>query len=389
MIQLANVELREIRLNLVEPFQTSTGLTETKRILLLELTTTDGLSTWSECVAESHPGYSPDTVDTCWFALSQWVIPAVLGRNVDSPAATHTLIANNIRGHKMARATVEMGMWALWALRDEVSLAALLVRESQHCRAESITPKNKVEAGVALGMQSDPNALAARVNTVASEGYRRIRIKISPERDVAFIRAAREAAGAALSLAADANGSYSLENSGHVSALEEIDTLGLAMLEQPLAHDDLVGHAALQRKLLTPICLDETIDGDSAAASMLALGSGRVINLKPGRVGGFNQAIAIHDRCARTGVPVWCGGMLESGIGRAYNVALASLPNFSQPGDLSPSSRYWERDIITSPWTMDAAGLVKVPLERPGIGVDVNVGYIDDLTVRRANFSAD
>jgi O-succinylbenzoate synthase len=169
-------------------------------------------------------------------------------------------------------------------------------------------------------------------------------------------------------------------------ALEALDSLGLAMIEQPLAHDDLIHHAELQRKLTTAICLDESIASEADAEEMLILRSARVVNLKPGRVGGFQQAIAIHDRCTSAGVPVWCGGMLESGIGRAYNVALASLPNFTEPGDLSPSARYWARDVVIPPWTMDASGFVRVPLDRPGLGVDVDVGLIDDLTVRRTVF---
>jgi o-succinylbenzoic acid (OSB) synthetase len=237
-------------------------------------------------------------------------------------------------------------------------------------------------------MQSTPEDLAARVLSARDEGYRRIKIKITPGRDVAYARAAREALGDDIALTVDANGSYSAQNEKHIKALEEIDTLGLSMIEQPLAHDDLVHHADLQRLLATPICLDESISGDPTTEEMLALGSARIVNLKPGRVGGFQQALAIHDRCADAGVPVWCGGMLESGIGRAYNVALASLPNFTLPGDLSPSARYWERDIITQPWTMDKAGRVKVPLQKSGIGVEADNSFIDELTVRCKTFSA-
>jgi O-succinylbenzoate synthase len=178
---------------------------------------------------------------------------------------------------------------------------------------------------------------------------------------------------------ADANNAYALADADTLAAL---DAFGLMMIEQPLAHDDLLRHASLQRRLKTPICLDESITSVERAEDMLALGAGRIVNIKPGRVGGFQQSIAIHDVCARHGVPVWCGGMLESGVGRAYNVALASLPNFTKPGDLSPSARYWERDVVTPEWTMSADGTVTVPLDRPGLGVDVDVNRIDDLTVR-------
>ena len=189
-------------------------------------------------------------------------------------------------------------------------------------------------------------------------------------------------------MSVDANCSYSLDDPDHMSALDSLDQFGLAMIEQPLAHNDLVHHALLQRRLTTAICLDESISGEADVEAMLALRSARIVNLKAGRVGGFQQAIAIHDRCASAGVPVWCGGMLESGIGRAYNVALASLPNFTEPGDLSPSARYWSRDVVVPPWTMDSEGFVRVPLDVPGLGVDVDVGLIDDLTVRRASFDA-
>jgi len=186
----------------------------------------------------------------------------------------------------------------------------------------------------------------------------------------------------------DANCGYSLDDPAHVQALLALDRLGLALIEQPLAHDDFVRHAELQRRLTTPLCLDESLSGESSAETMLALGSARIANVKPGRVGGFRAALAIHDRCASAGVPVLCGGMLECGIGRAYNVALASLPNFSVPGDLSPSARYWARDVVTPEWTMDREGQVPVPLDRAGIGVTVDRDRIDDLTVRRESFQA-
>jgi O-succinylbenzoate synthase len=193
------------------------------------------------------------------------------------------------------------------------------------------------------------------------------------------VAAVRQAVGNDIALMADANSAYTLADADHLARL---DAFGLTMLEQPLGRDDLVQHAQLQRRLTTPICLDESIGDVDRARDMIALGSGRIVNIKPGRVGGFASSIAIHDACRDAGVPVWCGGMLESGVGRAYNVALASLPNFLLPGDLSPSSRYWERDVVTPEWTMDSRGLVTVPLERPGLGVDVDTGRIDDLTLR-------
>ncbi|HUQ99348.1 MAG TPA: o-succinylbenzoate synthase [Gemmatimonadaceae bacterium] len=387
MIRLSRVSLREIRLPLLEPFETSAGVVEQRRMILLELADAGGTTAWSECVAQALPDYSPDTVDTCWLALCEWIIPTVLDWSFDSPREAHALLERRIRGHKMARAAVEMGIWAVEAAINNSSLAALLNSESASARALKSEPRKFVETGVALGMQRNPRELVSRIISARDEGYRRIKIKITPGRDEIYARAALEAIGDIVKLSVDANASYSLQNREHVSMLEELDTLGLSMIEQPLAHDDLVHHADLQRLLSTPICLDESIAGDASAEEMLALGSARIVNLKAGRVGGFQQALAIHDRCADAGIPVWCGGMLESGIGRAYNVALASLPNFTLPGDLSPSARYWERDIVKKPWTMDMQGRVAVPLAKPGLGVEVDTAYVDKLTVRSQTFS--
>ena len=380
--------MREIRLSLVEPFHTASGLVEQRRILLLELVDADGAETWSECVAEALPTYSPETVDTCWLALSEWIVPLALDKSFSSPQAAHVVLEAGIRGHRMAKAAVEMGLWAIAAMQRDLPLAAFLAGESAEAEKPGTGPRQSVETGIALGMQSSPSVLAERSAAARDAGYRRIKVKIEPGRDVAFVQAAREALGPDFPLSVDANCSYSLDDPNHLRALDTLDTLGLAMIEQPLAHDDLVRHAELQRRLTTAICLDESISSEADIESMVALGSARVVNIKPGRVGGFQQAIAIHDRCASAGVPVWCGGMLECGIGRAYNVALASLPNFTLPGDLSPSARYWNRDVVTPSWTMDSNGRVRVPLDKPGLGVDVDVGLIDNLTARRMSFDA-
>jgi O-succinylbenzoate synthase len=383
MIQPARIVLREIHLPLVEPFRSASGTVVHRRVVLLELIDRDGVSAWSECVAEALPTYSPDTVDTCWLAIRDWLAPRVLGRSFAAPQEVDAILALGVRGHRMARAAVEMAVWALSAIRQERSLASLLGEASGFARASRAKPREQVEAGIALGMYESPDALVARVEAAAAEGYRRIKLKIEPGRDVGYVGAVRESLGDAVRLSVDANCSYSLDDAGHVHALEAMDDFRLVMVEQPLAHDDLRRHALLQRRLSTPICLDESIAGVASAEDMLELGSARMVNLKPGRVGGFAEAIGVHDVCSRAGVPVWCGGMLETGIGRAYNVALASLPGFSEPGDLSPSARYWARDVITSPWTMDGEGRVRVPLDRAGIGVDVDEGFIDELTVRR------
>lgn len=369
-LHLRRIALREIRLPLKEPFRISSGVCTERRILLLELTDADGVSVWAECVAGEQPNYSAETIDTAWLAITTWVAPRVLGTSFDGPAAIHPALARDFRGHDMAKAAVEMGGWALAAERAGVPLARLLGGT-----------RTAIPTGISLGIQATPAALVERALAARAAGYRKIKLKIQPGADVAFVAAVRAAVGPDVALMADANSGYTLDDADR---LAELDAFGLTMIEQPLGREDLRQHAELQRRLATPICLDESITDADRARDMIALGSGRVVNVKPGRVGGFASSIAIHDACRDAGVPVWCGGMLESGVGRAYNVALASLPNFSMPGDLSPSARYWARDVVTPEWTMSADGMVAVPLDRPGIGVAVDVDRVDDLTVRRA-----
>ncbi len=367
-LRLVRVTLREIRMALREPFEISSGRTTERRILLLELEDADGIRAWSECVAGEEPNYSAETVDTAWLALTEWIVPRLLGRGVTHPRALDDLLRRAIRGHPMAKAAVEMGAWTLLAERDGVSLSRLLGGT-----------RDAIATGISIGIQASPDVLAEKAGAARAAGYQRVKIKIRPGADIEFIHAAREALGPRAGLMADANSAYT---PGHADHLADLDAYRLLMLEQPLAQDDLLRHARLQDRLATPICLDESIRHVEAAEDMLAVGAGRIVNIKPGRVGGFTQARAIHDLCRRHAVPVWCGGMLESGIGRACNVALASLPNFTLPGDVSPSARYWERDIVTPAWTMDADGMVAVPADRPGLGVAVDVDRIDDLTAR-------
>jgi O-succinylbenzoate synthase len=240
--------------------------------------------------------------------------------------------------------------------------------------------REQIATGISLGIQSSPEALVELAQAARTQGYRKIKLKIAPGQDVDYVGAVRGALGMSVDLMADANSAYTLADA---STLRQLDAMELTMLEQPLGREDLVRHAALQQSLRTPLCLDESITDLERAEDMVTLGSGRIINIKPGRVGGFSASLAIHDYCWAHHVPVWCGGMLESGVGRAHNVALASLPNFKLPGDLSPSARYWERDIVTPEWTMDGTGMVKVPLDAPGMGVTVDLDRVDNLTVRR------
>ena len=373
-LRLLRITLREIRMTLREPFEISSGRTTGRRILLLELEDADGTTTLSECVAGERPNFSAETIDTAWLALTEWIAPRTLGVSISHPNVIDDMLRRGIRGHPMAKAAVEMGAWSLWAERERTSLSRLLGGT-----------RRSIATGISIGIQDSPQALVDKARGSLALGYRKVKIKIRPGADIEYIGAAREALGPDAPLMADANSAYTLSHAEH---LADLDAYRLLMIEQPLAQDDLRRHAQLQDRLETPICLDESIPHAAAAEDMLALGAGRIVNIKPGRVGGFTQAKAIHDLCQHHAVPVWCGGMLESGVGRAYNVALASLPNFTLPGDVSPSARYWTEDVVTPEWTMDSAGMVTVPADRPGLGVAVNADRIDNLTVRTRTLTA-
>jgi o-succinylbenzoate synthase len=368
-VRIDAITMREIHLPLKEPFRISSGVTDVRRICLLELVSSEGAVEWSECVAGEEPNYSYETIDTAWLAIREWVAPRVIGRELKDPREVYPLLEADFRGHSMAKAAVEMGVWAIAARMAGISLSALLggVRK-------------QIEVGISIGIQENPEALAAIVQKSLREGYRKVKMKIEPGRDIEFVRSVRGAVGSNPHLMVDANNAY---GEADFEVLRKLDEFDLMMIEQPLACDDLVRHAKLQRILKTRLCLDESITSVERAQDMIELGSGRIVNIKPGRVGGFASSIAIHDLCARHDIPVWCGGMLESGIGRAHNVALASLANFTLPGDISPSGRYWEQDIVHPEWTMSKEGMIDVPASKPGIGVSVDVDRIEKLTVRR------
>jgi O-succinylbenzoate synthase len=370
VLRIERVRLREVRLPLREPFRISSGEVSERRILLLELEDGTGHVAWSECVAGEYPNYSSETIDTAWHALVTWLLPRVVGQTFDGPQAVHAVLDRDVRGHRMAKASLEMGCWGLEAERQDVALAELLGGV-----------KEVVLVGISLGIQATPAALVERASAALAAGYQKIKLKIGPGHDLEYVRAVREALGEKAPLMADANNAYELSDAAHLARLDEFN---LIMIEQPLDAEDLARHAELQRALRTPICLDESITSVRRAEDMLRLGSGRIINIKPGRVGGYTESKAIHDLCAAHGMPVWCGGMLESGIGRAYNVALASLPNFRIPGDISPSSRYWARDIVQPEWTMAPNGTMRVPFGTRGLGVQVDTDFVEQITVRMA-----
>ncbi|MFV1986851.1 MAG: o-succinylbenzoate synthase [Gemmatimonadota bacterium] len=367
-IRIVEITLREIHLPLVERFVISSGSIQNRRILLLEVRDADGVTAWSECVADAFPNYSPETIDTAWLALREWLAPRILDARPNGPQEVAGLLATGIQGHRMARAALEMACWGLAAEKGGQPLADLIGGT-----------RERVPTGISIGIQGSPALLCEKALAAIDEGYRKVKLKITPGADVEYVAAVREAIGPDHDLAVDANAAYTPADTDHLARLDAYD---LIMIEQPLAAGDLVRHARLQEVLETPICLDESIVDVASTEDMLALGSGQIVNIKPGRVGGFAESIAIHDTAEGAGVPVWCGGMFESGIGRAYNVALASLPNFRLPGDLSPSSRYWAQDIVSPEWTMSDDGFVDVPRSRPGLGVDVDTDRIQSLTVR-------
>lgn len=363
-MKIRAIELREIHLTLRERFEISSGGWDLRRILLLRMESEAGES-WSECVAGEAPNYSYETPETAWHVLTQHVLPEVAGRDFVSAAEVLSPVSW-IRGHPMALATVEMGAWGLEAVEKSLSLKDLLggVRDA-------------VPVGVSVGLQGTDEDLLRQVEARVQAGYRKVKLKIKPGRDVEMVRKVRDRFPR-VPLMADANSSYTLEDA---SRLEELDGLDLMMIEQPLGYDDLREHAILQTRLRTPICLDESIVSPGDARLALELKAGRIINIKPGRVGGFGSSMEIHDLCAARGVPVWCGGMLEAGVGRAYNLALASLPNFTLPGDISESRRYWKEDIVLPEFVM-TDGMMPVP-DGVGIGVEVRMDRVESLTKRR------
>lgn len=377
-MRLTSLHLREIRMPLKEPFRISSGVQTLRRILLVAATDEEGRVGWGECTAGEEPNYSSETTDTAWLAIREWVAPRLLGREIAGPAEVLPLLEQNFRGHSMAKAAVEMAFWDLEAQRLGVSLARLIGQGRGEIRTE-------IEVGISLGIQASPQALAQKAAACLARGYGKIKIKIGPGEDLEYVAAVREALGPEAPLMADANNAYGRADFDRLAAL---DAFGLLMIEQPLACDDLLRHAELQKRLRTPICLDESITSLDRAEDMVTLDAGRIVNIKVGRVGGIASALAIHDFCRSRGVPVWCGGMLESGIGRAVNVALAALPGFTIPGDISPSERYWQRDLVAPEWTMDARGRIRVPLQAPGLGLAVDLDRIEDLTARAERLAA-
>jgi O-succinylbenzoate synthase len=364
-MRVRKLTLREIHLRLRAPFETSFGKSDLRRILLVEADV-DGVAGWGESTAGENPFYSYETVETAWHILRDYLWPIVRGREIAAAADVWDLLAP-VRGHNMAKAALEIALWDAEAKQKNVPLAKLL----GGTRAE-------IPCGVSIGIQPTVDDLIAKVDEALAAGYQRIKIKIKPGHDIEPVRALRERFPQ-IRLMVDANSAYRLEDA---PLLKELDAYYLIMIEQPLGWDDIYSHAQLQRQLDTPICLDECIHDVEHARAAIETGACRIINIKLGRVGGHTAARRIHDLCQEKSVPVWCGGMLESGIGRAHNIAMSALANFSLPGDVSASRRYWDEDIIRPEVEVTAQGTIRVPMA-PGIGYEPRIDRIESLTCRR------
>jgi len=362
------VELRHIKMELVSPFSTSMG-TENFIEHIIVRVDSEGLIGWGECVAQATPYYTYETNKTAWHILEDFLIPSVLGKDILSIDEAIQL-SSHIRGHRMAKAGLEAALWDVFAKSNNISLSKMLGGT-----------RDKIDVGVSIGIQNSESELIKKVSSHLDEGYKRIKIKISPGNDIRFVIALRKEFSDIL-LQVDANSAYKLED---VNIFKEMDNYDLLLIEQPLGYEDIYEHSNLQREIKTPICLDESIHSLDDTRAAIELDSCRVINIKPGRVGGFTESKLIHDYCASKNIPVWCGGMLESGIGRAGNAALASLPNFTLPGDISASKRYYKEDIVEPEFVVNKDGRMNVSTN-PGIGVHVNIEKLEKVTVKKESF---
>ncbi len=364
-MKLDHVALRHVSLPLLHPFETSFGCTTRKEFLLVSVTA-DGVTGHAECVADADPFYLPETNATVLHILEDFLVPLAFTLDIEHPRALLPALGR-VRGQEMAKAVLEMAVWELWARREGAPLYRVLGGRG-----------GTIASGVSVGLQPSIQALVDKVAEEVAAGYRRIKIKIKPGKDRDLVAAIRDRFPT-VPLMVDANSAYTL---GDVALFQGLDAFGLMMVEQPLAWDDIVDHAALQRAIATPVCLDESIHSAGDARHALELGACRIVNIKAGRVGGFAGSIAVHDVCRARGAAVWCGGMLESGIGRLANVHLQTLPGFTLPGDTSASARYFAEDLVDPPVVVSSDGTIAVP-EGPGIGHEIVWPRVDRATTWR------
>jgi len=369
-MKIDSIVLRELRLPLVRPFETSFGVTTDRRILLAEVRS-EGLTGWGECTAGEHPFFSAESTDSAWQVLMNELAP-MLAASTPEHGGDCPKIFRLVRGNRMAKATLENAIWDLEAQREGISLSQLLggVRDTIPC-------------GVSLGIQATIPDLMAIIERELAAGYQRIKLKCKPGWDVEVFEKVRSR-WPGIMLSCDANSAYRLRDADHLVTFDAFDLL---MIEQPLWHDDFFYHSMLQKRLETSICLDESIRNRRDALAAIEMESCKIINIKLGRVGGFSEAIAVHNAAQERGIPVWCGGMLEAGIGRSHNIALSSLENFSLPGDVSASARYWREDIVEPEITVSSAGEITIP-DTPGRGYEVRADLVERLTVRKEEIRA-
>ena len=370
-MKIEAITLREIRMPLVHFFETSFGRTTTRRILLVKIHA-QGLDSWGECVAGEHPYYSDESIDTAWQVITSELAPVLVGKHLEGGGDCARLF-NRVRGHRMAKAALENAVWAAEAREKRIPLWKLLGGS-----------RTEIACGVSIGIQDSVEHLEEKVEIELSAGYQRIKLKCKPGWDLDIFERIRRR-WPDITLSCDANSAYTLDDIDH---LKQFDQFNLLMIEQPLWHDDFYFHARLQRELKTSICLDEAIRSPRDAEAASEMGSCRIINIKVGRVGGFANAIAVHDIFRQQKIPVWCGGMLESGIGRAHNIALSTLENFSLPGDVSASQRYWKEDIIEPEVKVSRQGTIKIS-DEPGTGYQVREDLIEKLTARKLTIKAE
>ena len=366
-MRINSIELIEINLPLVHFFETSFGRTYERRIILVRVEDTDGAQGWGEVTCNEVPGYSYEWTDAAWVTLEKILAPMVVGKEVAAALDIFPLM-KRARGHRMSKAGIETACWDLEAKKLGIPLW-------HHLGGV----QNEIEGGVSIGIQDSVEQLFEKIQIELNAGYRRIKIKIAPHWDYDIVKAVREKFGD-IRLMADANSAYTLDDINLFKLMDEFD---LMMFEQPLAYDDMLDHSKLQAQIKTPICLDESVTSPEAARHAIELQAGRIVNLKLGRVGGHAQAKQIEEICRTCGIPVWCGGMLESGIGRAHNIAMSTLSGFTLPGDVSASKRYWHEDIIEPVVEVTPNGTIIAP-ERPGIGFEVVVDRIAKLAVKRS-----
>ncbi|MGB8591948.1 MAG: o-succinylbenzoate synthase [Candidatus Acidiferrales bacterium] len=364
-MKIEAITLREIRMPLIHYFETSFARTSVRRILLVTVHG-DGIHGWGECSAGENPFYNEESVDTAWHVISEYLAPSLIGHNLERAIDALSLFPP-IRGNNMAKSAVENALWDTEAIARAEALWKLIGGT-----------RTEIPCGVSIGIQSSIEILLEKITESLAAGYQRIKIKVKPGWDTRPLQTIRNR-WPDITLSCDANSAYRLSDFAH---LKQLDDFRLLMLEQPLWHDDLYFHAQLQKEMKTSICLDESIQHARDAEAAIQMGSCRTINIKVGRVGGFSEATRVHDLCHSHHVPVWCGGMLESGIGRSHNIAICTLPNFVLPGDVSASKRYWHEDLIDPEVEVSSQGMIAVP-NRPGRGFEVREKFVEEVTVRK------